>query len=75
MANDKIYKIIYLIDQDGDYVWCDDPAPSPDMDEKDAIAYIRLDIAKDAIRTCIKYPMGVEPYIATEVLNPHTTTT
>ncbi|MCP4103904.1 MAG: hypothetical protein GY750_21165 [Lentisphaerae bacterium] len=58
------YELIYLIDLEGDkvsdnYVWCDDPAPSPEMDEKDAIPYIRLDIAEemslmlDVFNSCI----------------------
>lgn len=43
--------IIYLIpvmehdEEHGfiDYVWCDDPAPADDMDEKEAVQYVRAD--------------------------------
>lgn len=67
------YDIIYLIDTDGDKimenrVWCTDPTPDPNMVLKDAIPYIRLDIARSVIKACIRKPMGVEPDIASEIL-------
>ena len=43
-------EVIYLIPDDSEFaygplswVWCDDPAPAPGMDEDDAIKYIRAD--------------------------------
>jgi hypothetical protein len=38
--------LIYLIplnNEEYDYVWCEDPAPEPDMEPADAIAYVRAD--------------------------------
>ncbi len=45
---------IWLIDVDGDeffknYVWCDDPAPSPGMEPKESVEYIRADLLQDKI--------------------------
>lgn len=42
----KTPKIIYLIQYDHgspDLTWCEDPAPSPGMDKKNAIQYVRAD--------------------------------
>lgn len=37
------HKEIYLIDSGDGVVWCDDPAPGNDMDESDAVKYVRAD--------------------------------
>lgn len=40
-------KIIYLFDMGGgEIVWCEDAAPEPGMDEKDAVRYVRDDRGK-----------------------------
>jgi len=40
------HKVIYLIpDGDGTASWCSDPAPGIDMNEEDAIKYVRADSA------------------------------
>ena len=37
---------IYLIpDGEGGFMWCDHPAPGTDMDEADAVAYVRAALA------------------------------
>ena len=48
-------EIIYLIPQDvGEYVWCDDPAPGPEMDESDAVKYIRYDCVDVIVKEALK---------------------
>ena len=34
---------IYLIGDGDDVMWCEDPAPGPNMDPDDAVMYIRAD--------------------------------
>ena len=36
---------IWLIDTGTETTWCDNPAPGINMDEKDAVKYIRVDCA------------------------------
>lgn len=41
------HEVIYLIpDGFNNVMWCDDPAPEPDMDAAEAIKYIRHDVSK-----------------------------
>ena len=42
-----MHDIIYLIpEEEYGYVWCEDPAPGPEMEEEDAIKYIRFDLVE-----------------------------
>lgn len=47
------HKIIYLIPADVDeWVWCDDPTPSEECREDEAIKYIRADVAEQQLSDC-----------------------
>ena len=39
------HDVIYLVpgETEGEYLWCEDPAPGIDMNSDDAIKYIRAD--------------------------------
>ena len=42
--SDEPPREIWLIRQDdNDYVWCDSPDPSPDIDQKDVYRFLRFD--------------------------------
>ena len=44
------HKVIYLVPDDVDsWLWCEDPAPSEDTQEDEAIKYIRADEAEEKI--------------------------
>ena len=46
-----MYDVIYLLEEsDGSYTWCDSPAPGIDMEEEDAIKYIRADLVGENIK-------------------------
>ncbi|WP_418024892.1 hypothetical protein ACNKFW_15375 (plasmid) [Paracoccus sp. TD-10] len=66
MQNDEMPERIWLIPNagnDGETVWCDDPAPGADMDPDDAAEYLRRDLcASGQVRAL----MDASEYLARE---------
>ena len=51
MSKTTTPEIIYLMEEihgEGEWVWCDDPAPGVEMREEDAVPYVRADIVMQA---------------------------
>ena len=48
-------KEIYLIPEgQGEYSWCDDPAPGSDCDESESVKYVRADLLDEEVLNAIK---------------------